>query len=497
MKISVVSKSLSQITAQALLVFLFADKTGAEEKLINEALHGQVQKLRQSKDFTGKTREVRLLFGTPLFSRVALTGLGQIKTVSLETLREGVGAAMAEIKKLPIKNLAVVLPRLPKYSPAEVAQALVETLLIANYEFGHYKKPDGSHAEIAETKLLVLEKREAKQAARGGAAGEILGLNVNFTRDLGNHPANTVTPRHLAKHASELGQQHPNKIKVKVLGRTEMKRENMNALLAVAQGSEEEPQFLILEYRAKKSAPMVVLVGKGITFDSGGISLKPSEKMEEMKFDMAGAATVLGIIKTAAELNLPLNLIGLVPAAENLPSGKAIKPGDIVRSRSGKTVEIVNTDAEGRLALCDALDFAKTYQPDLLIDFATLTGAIVVALGDDLIGAFSNRENLLAKLQQAARVTGEKMWPMPLENSYEEFIKSDAADLRNIGTTRYGDSINAALFLQNFTAYPWIHLDIAGVAWATRSKPYYGKGATGAGIRLAIEFLKSLSKKLK
>ena len=209
---------------------------------------------------------------------------------------------------------------------------------------------------------------------------------------------------------------------------------------------------------------------------------------------MAGAATVMGIIKAAAELNLPVNLVGLVSATENLPSGKAIKPGDIIRSRSGKTIEIINTDAEGRLVLADALDYAKKYKPSLVIDFATLTGSIVGALGDDLICAFTNQEKMFAPLKAVADATGEKVWPMPLEKNYEQFIKSDFADLRNIGTIRYGDSIMAALFLQNFVDYPWIHLDIAGTAWATRERPYRPKGATGVGIRLAIEFLKRLKK---
>ncbi len=331
---------------------------------------------------------------------------------------------------------------------------------------------------------------------KGAKLGEMLAQTVSLARDLGNHPGNVATPSHLAKHAADLAKAHPKSIKVKILHREDIKKENMGALLAVSQGSDEEPKFIILEYQGgRKTAQPIVLVGKGITFDSGGISIKPSDKMEEMKYDMMGAATVMGIIRAAAELKLPVNLIGLIPATENLPSGKAIKPGDIIRSRSGKTIEIVNTDAEGRLILADALDYAKKYKPSLVIDFATLTGAIVVALGDDLIGAFANQENLIGPLKAAADLTGEKIWPMPLEKSYEEFIKSDFADLRNISSQpRIGDAIHAANFLRQFVDYPWIHLDIAGTAWATREKPYRPKGATGIGIRLTIEFLKKIKK---
>lgn len=490
MQLSISSKPLDQITSDVLVVLLFEDKISPQEKLVDGHLNGQIRKLRSSKDFLGEVDKVRLLFHSQKPPRILLIGLGKQQKLTLEKIREAISLAIGELKKLPVQSLSLLLPKIPSLSIQVMAEAVSEALILSSYEFVYYKIPEKEKPKLEQGELLLLSAKDKKAASAGCASGQILGESVNFARDLGNHPSNIATPDHLADHALELAKQYKN-IKVKILNRPEIAKENLNLLLAVSQGSDQEPKFIILEYRAKKSAPQVVLVGKGITFDSGGISIKPWEKMEEMKFDMAGAATVMAIIKAAAELKLPLNLTGLIPATENLPSGKALKPGDIIRSRLGKSIEIISTDAEGRVLLADALDYAKKYQPALVIDFATLTGAIVVALGDELTGVFTNREGLLNKLKMAARITGEKIWPMPLEETYEELIKSEVADLRNIGTIpKIGDAINAANFLKHFVDYPWIHLDIAGVAFATREKPYRGKGATGTGIRLAIEFLK-------
>ncbi len=493
MKISVISKPLEKLSAELLVTFAVEDKLLPEEKLADRFLAGRVAKLRQSKDFHGEANQTRLIFATGSTPRILLVGLGKQKVLTLETIREAAAAAGSELKRLPVKHAAFLLPSLPSLSPQTLAQAVTETVLLANYEFPYYKRPGKDRAKLENLELVTAPKDVARVKA-GSITGQILAEAIMAVRDLGNHPSNVATPTHLAEHAKRIAKGNKN-LKVKILHRPEIKKENMGALLAVSQGSDEEPKFIILEYHGRGDGPRVVLVGKGITFDSGGISLKPGEKMEEMKYDMAGAATVMGVIKAACELGLPLNLVGLIPATENLPSGKASRPGDIVKSRSGKTIEIISTDAEGRLVLSDALDYAKKYKPDLVIDFATLTGAIVVALGDDLIGAFTNRERFVPQLKAAAEATGEPLWPMPLYRGYEEFIKSDFADIRNLGsTTKYGDAINAALFLQNFVDYPWIHLDIAGVAWTTREKPYRPKGATGTGLRLAIEFLKNFRK---
>ncbi|TSA46412.1 leucyl aminopeptidase [bacterium] len=489
MKFITTSEKISQIKTDALIVFLAQDKTLPEEKLLDKHLAGKLAAMRKSKDFLGEAKDARLLFEKNNLPRVILAGLGRTADLNLEAVRNSVSSAFNILKSLPIKNAAVIVPSLPRIKPADTAQTIAETLELSAYEFNHYKSEPTKSAKIDHVQMWTPSAGQKRAIDEAVKHSQIITQSIHFARDLGNHPSNVATPSHLAHHALELAKKQP-QIKVRILHKKDIEKEKMGALLSVARGSDEEPKFIIMEYSPKKTAPLVALVGKGITFDSGGISIKPSDKMEEMKFDMSGGATVMAIIKAAAELKLPINLIGLVPATENLPSGKATKPGDVIRSRSGATIEIVNTDAEGRVILADALDFAKQYQPDLVIDFATLTGSIMVALGDEIAGAFSNAKSQLDRLQEAAAITGEKIWPMPLEKTYEEFIKSDVADLRNIGTVRYGDSINAANFLQHFVDYPWIHLDIAGVAWTTREKPYRPKGATGTGIRLAIEFLK-------
>jgi leucyl aminopeptidase len=277
-----------------------------------------------------------------------------------------------------------------------------------------------------------------------------------------------------------------------VLDAGQMKELGMNALLGVARGSDEPPQLIILEYRGgKKSSPVIALVGKGITFDSGGISIKPSDKMDQMKTDMAGGAAVIAAVRAAAELGLPVNLVGIVPATENLPGGKAYKPGDIFKSLSGQTIEVVTTDAEGRLILADALTYAGRYKPAAIIDLATLTGACIVALGDHVIGMMGTDDDLKREIRVAAELTGEKVWELPLWEEYHELIKGDAADYKNSGG-RAGGAITAAAFLSKFTGgYPWVHLDIAGPAWLTKEKPYIPKGASGVGVRLLIQFLRN------
>lgn len=491
-KLTLTTKPLEKLATDVLITFLPEDRIVPAEKKVDALLGGTLAKLRKGRDFTGEEKKTRLVFAGGRIPRVLLVGLGNAKGLSLEKFRGAASTAAGELARLPVTKATVLLPAPPRFTAQELAQALTESLLLASYKFVPYKTDEKSReTKLEEIEFFLPIPRLLPQAKRAIDRGQIIAQAVSWARDLGNHPGNVATPAHLANHALALARANK-KLKVKILDRKAIQKEKMGALLAVAQGSDEEPKFIILEYPGKRGGAPVVLVGKGITFDSGGLSIKPSEKMEEMKFDMAGAATVLGTIKAAAELKLPLNLVGLIPATENLPSGKAIKPGDIVKSRSGKTIEVVNTDAEGRMVLSDALDYAKQYKPALVMDFATLTGAIVVALGDDLVGAFSNKKDLIPKLETAATITGEKIWPMPLEPAYEELIKSDFADLRNISTVRFADAVHAANFLKNFVDYPWIHLDIAGVAWATREKPYRPKGATGIGIRLALEFLKNL-----
>lgn len=494
MNFNTTAKNINEIKTDALVIFVPEDKITREEKLIDAQIGKQAAKLRELGDLTGELSQVKIFHHSRELPRILLAGCGKSREFNLERLRSAAAAAIAALKPLAVKTVSFAVPQVPQADSRLVSQELICALLLSAYEFNEYKKPDEKKkAEFGTFEFIYPAPREKNEGAKGIAAGEIISRAVISARDLGNHPSNIATPSHLAEHALRVAREGK-KIKVKILHLADIKKERMGGLLGVAKGSDEEPKFIILEYRAKKTAPKIVLVGKGITFDSGGINIKPSEKMEEMKYDMTGGAAVMGIIKAASELNLPFNLVALIPASENLPSGKALKPGDIIVSRSGKTVEVINTDAEGRLTLMDALDYAKQYKPDLVIDLATLTGSIMVALGDDLIGGFTNAQNKLDQLLAAAKITGERIWQMPLAPEYETFIKSDIADLRNQSSMRYGDAIHAANFLKNFVDYPWIHLDIAGVAWATREKPYRPKGASGAGIRLVLEFLRKFRK---
>jgi leucyl aminopeptidase len=299
-----------------------------------------------------------------------------------------------------------------------------------------------------------------------------------------------MTPSIMAQKAREIARRK--NVSCQVLDKDKMKEMGMNALLAVASGSNEDPKFIILEYAGgKKSAAPVVLVGKGLTFDSGGISLKPADKMDEMKTDMSGGAAVMGVIMAAADLQLPLNITALIPSTENMPSGNASKPGDIIKSYSGKTIEILNTDAEGRLILADALAYASEFKPAVVIDVATLTGACIVALGEDVIGMLGTDDKLKKEIERAAQTTGELVWELPLWERYHELIKSDIADYKNSGGRTAG-TITAAAFLSKFVGdSPWVHLDIAGPAWISKDKTYIPKGASGVAVRLLVEFLRN------
>jgi leucyl aminopeptidase len=314
--------------------------------------------------------------------------------------------------------------------------------------------------------------------------------SANLARELATRPGNELTPSYLAGVAEDMAKKHG--MKATVLDRDQMRKEGMGALLAVAQGSDEEPRFIALEYMkgAKGQAPLV-LIGKGVTFDSGGISIKPAERMEDMKYDMSGAAAVLGALNGIAELELAVNVVALVPSTENMPSGHAFKPGDVIRSHAGKTIEIVNTDAEGRLILADALSYAQRYQPAAIVDAATLTGAVVVALGNQAIGMMGNDGELMDQIRAAGQRVGERCWPMPLWDEYRELIDSNIADLKNSGGRAAG-TITGGWFLKEFAGdSPWVHLDIAGMAYREDALPYLRKGATGVPTRLFIEWVRT------
>ena len=374
----------------------------------------------------------------------------------------------------------------------EAVQATLEGLLLAGYAFDQYRTSREENGPVPDVTLLFPDAAANHAAAPGVNATKAVCDAVWFARDLVSQPGNVATPTYLAEKAREMAGSLG--IGCTTLEREEMERLGMGALLAVARGSHQPPKFIVLDYRGgSEEQPPVVLVGKGITFDSGGISLKPGEGMEKMKDDMAGAAAVMGTLMAAAALGLPLNLVGLVPAAENLPGGGAYKPGDVLRSMAGKTIEVVNTDAEGRLVLCDALHFAQQYRPAALIDLATLTGACVIALGNFATGLMGNDEGLKNALRQAGETSGERVWELPLWDEYGELLKSDIADLKNAGGRTAG-TISAGWFLKEFAgASKWAHLDIAGTAWEEKGRPYLPKGATGVGVRLLVQYLRGIS----
>jgi leucyl aminopeptidase len=353
------------------------------------------------------------------------------------------------------------------------------------YRFDRLKsKAPESKRALRKVTLHLAKRSDIADGEIGLQRGEAIAEGVTLAKDLGNLPGNICTPAYLAEQAQELGKRHG--IKVEVLDRKEIEKLGMNSFLAVAQGSTQPPKLIVLEYQGgKRDTPPVALVGKGVTFDTGGISIKPAAEMDEMKFDMCGAASVLGTLKAIALMRLPLNVVGVIPATENMPDGNAIKPGDIVTTMSGQTVEILNTDAEGRLILCDALTYVEKYKPAAVVDIATLTGAMVIALGHVATGVFSNSDPLAREILQASENAWDRAWHMPLWDDYQDGLKSNFADFPNIGS-RAGGSITAACFLSRFTkAYPWAHLDIAGTAWKSGAE----KGATGRPVSLLVHFL--------
>ena len=460
---------------------------------LDRALEGALSALVQSKEFEGKANEVLLYHtqGTVPAKRLVLVGLGKTNEVTLETIRQAMGSVAKRVRQTKVRSYTVVLPTVPPtgMSWVEVAQAIVEGAILGSYRFTVYRSEAVSEQDVAEMRILIPRKGQFRQVIEGIRRGIATAEATVFVRDLCNHPSNVLTPTKVADEAKSVAKAEG--ISIKILEQKEMERLGMGALLGVARGSQEPPKFIILEYNGakKKDERPVVLVGKTITFDTGGISLKPAENMEHMKADMTGGAEVLASIRAAARLKLPLRLISILPVAENMPGGRAMKPGDIVTTLSGKTVEVQNTDAEGRLILADGLAYAMRYKPAALIDIATLTGACVVALGQFAIGMFGTDPRLKEQVRKSGQKAGERVWEMPLWEEYFEQLKSDVADMRNIGG-RGGGMITAALFLSKFVGdCPWVHLDIASTDWSERERAYIPKGPTAIGTRLLVQYL--------
>jgi leucyl aminopeptidase len=497
MQIEVKSGKIELAEDEAALVHCFEEVKRFDGVLrtLEVTLSGALSHLLETGDFTGKSGQTAVLYpqGRLKFKRIVLVGLGKRKEITIEGLRRAYGFAGRKLRELKTKSVLMQAfeTNLPNVELQESSQAMVEGILLSGYRLDRYKTVDEDDKGDLQNLTIIKEKRKGMgEVKRGAEMGETFSWATNFSRELANRPGNYLTPTHLASEASNLAKRY--KFKCTVLSTPEIKKLKMNTFLAVASGSKEPPKLIVLEYLPPhKKKNTLALVGKGITFDAGGLSLKSTENMLEMKSDMSGGAVVISTIAAGAQMQLPIHLVGIVPATENLPSGSALKVGDIITSHSGKTIEVLNTDAEGRLILADGLSYARSFKPDAIIDVATLTGSIKIALGNLCAGLFGNYQGLKTKMIQAGEKTGERVWEMPLWPEYQEFLKSDLADIKNVGG-RLGGSILAAKFLQNFVGdLPWIHLDIAGVDFREKEESYRGKGATGFGARLLLQLLKN------
>ena len=442
-------------------------------------------------EFSGKTGQSLLLRGDSTTPRLLIVGLGNSAKLSGREYRNAAALAVQQLRRDKLTSWAFDLSRFPQHDVVELTTWLLDGAQLECYRFERYKKD--SAAEQAPTLCCIFCGMAENQLADVTSCikqRQIINAGVYFARDLVNEPGNVKKPEYLAAKAWQLAAELENLI-CTVFGQAELQRQGFGALLAVAQGSDCEPRFIVLEYNgaADGSAPVAV-VGKGVTFDSGGISLKPGEGMDQMKMDMAGGATVLATMEVIAKLKLPINVVGVVPAVENMPSGGATRPGDIVTSLSGQTIEVLNTDAEGRLILADALTWVGRKKPVLIVDLATLTGACILALGHHVSAVLGNDAELIGKLRNAGDAVGERLWELPLFDDYSEQIKSTVADMKNIGGRPAG-TITAAAFLQKFVdeKTAWAHIDIAGTAWEEKGRPGQPVGGTGIGVRLLVEFL--------
>ncbi len=485
------------VTSPLLVLLLFEGEQELSRTLIDvdTFTEGDLKKAIDRGDLTGKREETHLLFPrrAPGPERILLVGAGTPEELDAEALRRIAGRAVRVAEERKLERLSFWLDPGASPPPATVAQAVAEGLVLAAWRFRELKTGedlDGPAGEVVEASLIWADRTREEEVRRGMRVGLAQGRGENLARTLQARPGNIATPSHLAGEAERLGRELG--LSVNVLGPAELEAERMFALLAVAQGSEQEPRLIVLEHRGgdEADAPLV-LIGKGLTFDAGGISIKPASGMEDMKYDMSGGAAVLGAMQAVAELSLPLNVIGVVPSSENLISGKALKPGDVIRTRGGKTVEVVNTDAEGRLILADALAYARRFAPAAMVDCATLTGACVVALGHVCSAVMGTDDALVEALKEAGTRAGEPCWPLPLWKEYRGQLDSDTADFKNVGGRPAG-AITAATFLKEFVGeVSWAHLDIAGTAYGEGKLSYQRKGGTGQPTRQLLEWIRS------
>jgi leucyl aminopeptidase len=445
-------------------------------------------------DFTGKKNQTLMVYTNDKIptKRIFLVGLGKEEELTDEIIRTALGKTSREIRERGIEQIAIFIDSFihKDLKPEAVSEAIVEGILLGSFQNLKYKTEKLEEFKHIKQLTIAFDTLNEAEVTQGSTVGKVLADAVNFSRELSWGPANDITPTKLAAEAERLAKEYG--IKTTVFDRKEAQEKGLHSFLAVAQGTEEPPKFIIMEYQGKKDAETVALIGKAITFDTGGISIKPSKDMGLMKADMSGGATVLAAMEAIARLKPRVNVLAIIPATDNMPSGRAYHPGDIIKTYHGQTVEVISTDAEGRMVLIDALTYAaKNYKPAAMFDFATLTGSMVVALGTHAIGYFSNHEHIVEKIEAAAKQTSERVWRMPLWDVYDQQLKSDLADLKHTGG-RAGGAITAARFLSKFTMdVPWAHFDIAGVMQQESDSGYNPKGSKGAAVRLIVNVIKN------
>jgi leucyl aminopeptidase len=498
MQISVQTGELKDSSAKAIIVTVFEGPNtsiGAVAE-VDRALDGAISRLVEEGDVTGRRKETTLVhtLGRIPSPRVLVVGLGKSDAFNGQVLRNTLAVAARCLRRAGAESVAMSADPSLGLEADVCAQAIVEGIVLGHYRYLVHKKEPEDKRAIRELTLVEADASRVEAVRLGAERGHVSAEATTWARDLANEPANFMTPSELAERARQVAQELG--LEYEVLERKDMEEMGMEAFLGVAQGSQQPPKLIILRYRgAAPEAKTLGLVGKGITFDSGGISIKPSQRMQEMKADMAGGAAVIAAIRALAQLKARVNVTAIVPATENMPGGSAQRPGDVVRAMNGKTIEVVNTDAEGRLILADALCYARKLGLSPVVDVATLTGSMSVILGKVAFGAMTNDDSLFDRVRQAAEAAGEKVWQLPLFEEYKEKLDSEVADIKNVGGREAG-SITAAIFLKEFIEdTPWVHLDIAGVDQHDEVKGIFLKGASGTGVRTLINLGLSLAER--
>lgn len=490
---------IEELDVQALAVAIFKNEKSDEGfvKKLDELSGGLVRSVLDAEEFSGKEGEIAYfhLVGNNRLKakRLLLVGVGEANDYKSAQVSQMSGTAVRSLRSKNAKSIAVV-PR-TSGDAKQTARTTVEGAYIALFDPDKYRTVEKEDKSV-DRLVVSIEGADESSLQQGVQAGQIVGESVNFTRDLANEPGAYMTPTDMAERAREIANEFG--LSVDVLDEARMEQEGMGSLLSVSRGSDQPAKLIILKYTPTSAAPdnneLLAFVGKGVTFDSGGISLKPGENMELMKYDMTGGATVMGAMRAIAQLKPPIPILGVAPCTENLPSGKATKPGDVVKAMTGKTIEVINTDAEGRLILADAIAYAKKLGATKVIDMATLTGAVSIALGDVNAAVLGTDQELINEIITAGREVGEKFWQLPLDKEYSKQIKSDIADIKNVGGRKAG-TITAAAFLKEFAdGISWAHLDIAGTAWGDEAKPYRSKGPTGIAVRTLLRIVDRASK---